>query len=105
MIDESDSYQWTKEELARLGSIKWCQPIKYNRKETKMTRQEAIDKFKTASGHLHGSPIIDGLEALGLIKFEKENTPLKILSAYMSDADEAILELQQAGYSIVRNKP
>lgn len=79
-----------------------------NKQEAKMTRQEAIEKFKTASGNLYGEPIVDGLEALGLLKFEDE---VDILNKYvdmsnMGSSTAIALKafLVREGYKIVRNK-
>lgn len=55
-------------------------------KEHKMTREEAVKKIEmTANKGYDAIPakqLVDGLEALGLIKFEEDNNPLLDIGEY-----------------------
>lgn len=82
--------QWTKEEISRV-------------KEKKMTRQEAIDKISEATSGYHTGWFVKGLEALGLIKFEEELTPITYTSIPRSLYEKytsAIEAIEKAGYRI-----
>ena len=74
-------------------------------KETKMTREEAINKTGGAQN------LVNALEALGLIKFEKleyKDSPSMIISSQLVNCNQPMLkaqsiinELMKFGYKIV----
>lgn len=83
-----------------------CYP--YEVKENKMTRDEAICKLKNVkndSGHLtfSAAALVDGLEALGLIKFEEKKSMEDVVTTarMVGPYEEFIAELDKHGYKIV----
>ncbi len=84
----------------------WC-----GKKETKMTRQEAIDKIvaKGKWSDVYSGTLVDALEALGLIKFEEDDWKLNFLKIVRKEngggTEHLIQSLTRHGYTIVRNKP
>lgn len=74
-------------------------------KEIKMTRQEAI-KIMDSDPSFSGAAWIARFEALGLIKFDKEekkeSTAKQIIAAHCDYADDLLKELTEAGYRIVK---
>lgn len=82
------------------------------KQEIKMTRQEAIRSFfdimypdscNIERDMKLAAKAIDAYEALGLIKFDKEEkTPLQIINAYNCPSARVIAEIENAGYRIVK---
>ena len=63
--------------------------------EKKMTRKEAIQKFKSGSYYNDGAAglLVDGLEKLGLIKFDEETTAIEVIRPYVQfDSDAVSIE-------------
>lgn len=91
-----------------LSSQPQWQELFNKQKETKMTRQEAIDKLKSVKPKqdhdgfiIKASVLVDGLEALGLIKFEEEKKETKLEDILVNP--RAIVEILNAnGYHIVK---
>lgn len=92
--------QWTAHELKQFASQQ-LRAIKYNKQETKMTREEAVKKlldtgrWSTEKADLQ----VSSLEALGLIKFDQpvEN----FIPAYLI-GNERVQKLIDNGYRIVK---
>lgn len=107
-IKQETISKFTMKELVKYASEMLASPSNVSYKqETKMTRQEAIKKIKSIYGHdyANAEKATRVYEALGLIKFEEEKnikSVKQILAAYMSDGDNCIAELNDAGYQIVK---
>lgn len=80
------------------------------KKETEMTRVEAIEKLQQ-KGCVGNENIIDALEAVGLLKFEKEeDTKIIEIRSYGGGCSvyvtvcKAIEALEKAGYKVDKYK-
>lgn len=100
--------------MKHVDALGWCNSdncfekrydAAFGKQETKMTRQEAIDKIKLIYGHRYeyAEKAVAVYEALGLIKFEEEKDmrPIHRNSIYSYEAVEELLKL---GYTVTRNK-
>lgn len=73
------------------------------RKETRMTRQEAIKKVNDIWGRNNGDKIVRVYEALGFIKFEEESEIEKIIcNSRNTEPKNIIGMLELHGYKIVK---
>lgn len=89
--------------------------LKKEKGKIKMTREEAIKAYMMATGKLEGESSVDiqGLEALGLIKFDEPKIELSpssiikerldgIFTKPMHEADQIVNSLMRNGYKIVK---
>ena len=79
-----------------LQIVKWWP---YEAKENKMTKEEAVVKITIIEKR--GGSLIDQLEELGLIKFEKKKlTPTELIMKHQ-DSKDFVIALDNYGYKII----
>jgi hypothetical protein len=87
---------------------KWC-TYSGLKEQKPMTREEAVKKLNDKIGnHYNPTTILNVLEALGLLKFEKEDMVMTSVGPINADLyakhHTAINEIINKGYKIVRNQ-